>query len=283
VILIVFAAVLFFTDNLLAAVVFVIAGIIMFFVAEAPKRKFKKLFKEKVVSQLAKQIDSSIEYQPTGGWSYSFLYDIGLLNTQPNQGRSEDSFSGRMGATDIKFCELLAEKKTTHVDSNGKTRTTVEQLFKGLVLEADFHKSFKGETVILPDWAERSSWKWLAKKFQAKSRDGNRIVALENPEFEKLFAVYGSDQVEARYLLSPSMMQRMVDLYHKLSASASCKISILFKSEKMYLAVDWNHNFFEYDFRKSVAEEVKETYEELKLCTGIVEDLNLNTRIWGKE
>ena len=282
-VLLVIAIPLFFLEYILPSIACGIGAVIAFVISELPKQRFKQSFKEKVVGELAKQIDPSVTYAPKGGWHYTFLHDIGLINTRPNQGKSEDFFKGRIGETDIAFCEQKAEKKTTRTDSKGRTTTHIEKLFSGLVLEADFHKSFQGETIILPDWAENSGWTWLAKKFQANSRDGNKIVQLENPEFEKLFAVYGSDQVEARYILSPAMMTRMVALYKKLSSSSKCKIFVAFKAEKMYLAIDWNNNFFEYDFSKSVEEEVRETFDELKLCTGIVEDLNLNTRIWSKQ
>lgn len=270
-------------DNSFWGFLCILAAVIVLAIGEYPKTVFAKKFKQKVIAKLVKHLHPDLDYDPAGGFHYSFLYDQGLINTKPNQGKSEDRIFGKIGATAIDLCEQKVERKTTTTDSKGKTQTRIEQLFKGLVISADFHKSFAGETVILPDWAENSGWSWLAKKFQSNSRDGNRIVALENPEFEKLFAVYSSDQVEARYLLSPAMMDRMVSLHNKLSSSASCKIMIRFFNDKMIMAIDWSNNFFEYDFKKTAKEEVAETYEELELCTGIVEDLNLNTRIWSKQ
>lgn len=272
-----------FLENGFWGVLCIIVAVIVFAIGEYPKTVFAKKFKQQVISKLVKHLHPDLDYDAAGGFHYSFLYDQGLINTTPNQGKSEDRIFGKIGATSIDLCEQKVERKTTTTDSKGRTQTRIDQLFKGLVISADFHKSFVGETVILPDWAESSGWSWLAKKFQSSSRDGNRIVSLENPEFEKLFAVYSSDQVEARYLLSPAMMDRMVKLYHKLSKSANCKIMIRFFNDKMIMAIDWSNNFFEYDFKKTAKEEVTETYEELALCTGIVEDLNLNTRIWSKQ
>lgn len=40
---------------------------------------------------------------------------------------------------------------------------------------------------------------------------------LEDPEFEKHFAVYSSDQVQAGYILSTSLMSRIVDFKEKSS------------------------------------------------------------------
>jgi len=38
-------------------------------------------------------------------------------------------------------------------------------------------------------------------------------VGLVDPVFEKIFEAYGTDQVEARYLLTPTFMQRLVRLF----------------------------------------------------------------------
>ena len=62
---------------------------------------------------------------------------------------------------------------------------------KGFFFIADFQKDFQGHTTIL-----RNS---LFKLSSSGSR-----VKLENPDFEKTFDVYSTDQIEARYLLSPS-------------------------------------------------------------------------------
>ena len=270
-------------DSMLFGIIILVVAFIVFAVGEYPKIVFAEKFKQNVITKLIKHLHPELDYDPKGGFHYNFLHDQGLIRSTPTRGKSEDRIYGKIGATAIDLCEQLVEKVTTTTDSKGNKKTHVEKLFKGLVISADFHKSFNGETVILPDWAESSAWTWLAKKFQSSKRDGNRMVALENPDFEKLFAVYSSDQVEARYLLSPAMMDRMVKLYEKLSASSNCKIMMRFHDEKMIMAIDWGNNFFEYDFKKTVAEEVKETYSELELCTGIVEDLNLNTRIWSKQ
>ena len=41
------------------------------------------------------------------------------------------------------------------------------------------------------------------------------LVKLEDPEFEKHFVVSGEDQVEARYILSTCLMQRLTDFRNK--------------------------------------------------------------------
>ncbi len=58
---------------------------------------------------------------------------------------------------------------------------------------------------MLPDFAEKLLGKF-GQKFQ-KSFTHGKLVKLENPEFEKEFVVYSSGQQEARYILTPVMME----------------------------------------------------------------------------
>ena len=63
------------------------------------------------------------------------------------------------------------------------------------------NKTFKGTTIIKRDRGK------VANFFRSKM-SGLESVKLEDPKFEKLFDVYGNDQIEARYLLTPSFMER---------------------------------------------------------------------------
>ena len=106
------------------------------------------------------------------------------------------------------------------------------------------------------------------------------MVELENPEFEKLFTVYGTDQVEARYILSTSLMERLVNFRRK----ANTRLHLSFIHSKVYVALSVNKNLFEPNVFSSGVKSgyLKEYFNYLELVTGIIDDLNLNLRIWGK-
>jgi len=63
------------------------------------------------------------------------------------------------------------------------------------------------------------------------------------------------------------------------------KISLSFVDSKVYLAINMNKNLFETRIFRPVADYsfMEENLRFLILLTEIVEDLNLNTRIWTKE
>ncbi len=85
----------------------------------------------------------------------------------------------------------------------------------------DMNKNFSGKTIVKRDTGIIGNW--FTKKFRRKldsyaSRSKLlKSVKLEDPIFEKKFEVYSSDQVEARYLLTTSFMERILELSNLFS------------------------------------------------------------------
>jgi Protein of unknown function (DUF3137) len=158
-------------------------------------------------------------------------------------------------------------------------RVIRSQIFKGLFFVGDFNKHFQGQTIVVPDYAERYLGN-LAQDLQALNQQRGQLVRLEDPEFEKLFAVYSTDQIEARYLLSTSLMQRLVDFTKKARRS----LFVSFVDDKIYMAIQYDEDLFEPKLFKNMVDftPVREYFETLQLMIGIVEELNLNRRIWTK-
>ncbi len=145
---------------------------------------------------------------------------------------------------------------------------------------ADFHKNFHGHTIVLPDTAEKI-FGFLGKKMQSWNFTRDEVVHVENAEFEKEFVVYSNDQVEARYILSISMLQRILDLKKKYNTN----IYLSFINSKVFVAIQHNNNLFEPAFKESITntDYIRKFYTELASCLSIVDDLSLNTRIWSKQ
>ena len=93
--------------------------------------------------------------------------------------------------------------------------------------------------------------------------------------------VYGTDQIEARYILSPALMERILLFGRK----AGKKIYLSFLGSKVFAAIPVQENMFEPKVFSSVLDfnVIAEYYAQLQLGVGIVDELNLNTRIWTKE
>ncbi len=152
--------------------------------------------------------------------------------------------------------------------------------FVGMFAVVDFPKKFKGHTVILPDTLEKRVG-YVAQTLQSLNLTRGQLVKMEDPDFEKHFVVYGTDQIEARYLLSPSLMQRITQLYQKINKP----ILLSFHKNKLYMGVRHAHGFLSLDKKKNLTETdvFGILYEDITTAVGIVEDLNLNRNIWNAD
>ncbi len=248
---------------------------------------WSKLFKWRVISQLVKFISPDLEYLPEQFISEAEFNQSMLFQREPDRYRGEDLIQGKVGQTAIRLSEVHAEYKVEHYDSKGNRYTTWHTLFRGLFIIADFNKHFNGITLVLPD-TEEGLLGWLGQTLQSWSArlgmQPGELVKLEDPEFERAFKVYSTDQIEARYILTPSLMARILR-FRELTRS---EIRLAFIASQLYLAIPTTHDYFE---APSVfaptgillkPETIGRYLHELQFALAVVDELNLNTRIWTK-
>jgi len=245
------------------------------------KGRYVRDFKGRVMPKIVAFIDEGLTYSGSQRVGESDFNRSRMFLKNPDRFTGEDYVSGVIGKTRIEFSEIHAEDKTEHRDSKGRRHTSYSTIFKGVFFIADFNKNFKGITLVLPDTAQKMLGGVLGSMLQSKNIMRPPLVKLEDPEFEKLFVVYGDDQVEARYILSTSLMQRITEFRGKTGR----EIYLSFVDNKVMVAVPSGRDMFEPRLFRSIVDykQVEEYYNDLQLVTGIVEDLNLNTRIWDKQ
>jgi hypothetical protein len=179
------------------------------------------------------------------------------------------------------FSEVHAEYKSTHTDNKGNTHTEWHTIFKGLLFTADFNKDFRHVTVVLPDVAEKLLGRFGRALQGATFMSDLKLVKLEDPDFEREYVVYSQDQIEARYILSPALMKRLYDF--KMRTRKELYFS--FVGSRVCVAIPYNEDLFEPKVFQTLLDfsVVERYFSDLQFAVGIVEDLNLNTRIWSKE
>ena len=208
--------------NQFPAMVFIIIGITI--IASGgiylyKRSKLIKAYKDEVITEIIQSIDDSFQYNRKGRISEVEFKESQLFQ-RPDRYNGEDYITGKLDKTDFKFSELHAEYQTQDSDGN----TSYGTIFKGLFMIADFHKDFLGHTVVLPD---RTGEGWFGRMVKSSKKQGKQVAKMENPDFEKEFDVYTTDQVEARYILSTSMLENIrTDFYaQKKRLHAAARLS----------------------------------------------------------
>ena len=240
---------------------------------------YRKEYKEKIIARITGYADEGLVYSPEGFIPMDTFVRSRIFTLSCDKYSGEDHFRGRIGKTDIEFSEVTAK----HRSSSGAGKNRSEEytiIFKGLFIIADFNKHFKTHTVVLPDTAEKLFGKF-GQTLQSAAFGRGELIRLEDPRFEKEFCVYGDDQVEARYILTPSLMERILAYRKKWNTD----LHLSFLDSKVYIAISMYKDLFELRPFKPAADYnfIEESLRFLTLITEVVEDLSLNNRIWTKE
>lgn len=253
----------------------IIGGVAVAGISYFVSKDYKKNFKKGIIESIVHFIDESLHYIRTSSISRSSFMESKIFTRRPDEYKGDDYVRGKIGQTQLEFSEIHA-KYVTH-DSKG--RRHAHTIFKGLFFIADFNKHFSGRTVVLPDTAEKLFGQ-IGTMLQSMNKMRGQLIKLEDPEFEKMFAVYGDDQIEARYILSTSLMSRIVEFKKKSKRT----VYFSFIGSKVYVAVSYGRNLFEPRIFRTLLDfsPIQEYFEDFQLAVSIVEDLNLNTRIWTK-
>ncbi|MEN3000947.1 MAG: DUF3137 domain-containing protein [Armatimonadota bacterium] len=249
--------------------------------------EWSRLFKWRMLTRLVKFVSPELAYYPERYISEREFRSSLLFQRDPDRYRGEDLIEGRVGQTAIRLSEVHAEYKMEHYDSKGRRYTTWHTLFRGLFIIADFNKHFSGITLVLPD-VEQNLLGWFGQVLQGLSAklgmQPGELVKLEDPEFERAFKVYSTDQIEARYILTPSLMERILRFRERTQS----EIRLAFIASHLYVAIPTAHDHFEAPSLFAPVgtllkpETLNKYLQELRFALAVVDELNLNTRIWTK-
>ncbi|GGH07260.1 hypothetical protein GCM10007420_24940 [Glycocaulis albus] len=116
----------------------------------------------------------------------------------------EDHFSGEAHGAEFELYEAELKQRR-----RSKKRTYYVTVFRGVLIGIAFPRTIEGVTLITRDQGIFNALDGLTRS--ARGRKLERI-GLVDPKFERIFQVYGTDQVMARYLMTPTFMERVLAL-----------------------------------------------------------------------
>ncbi len=277
-----------FFGNTLSRIIFSVLGfsvsIYAFAMAQFEYKKLIPHYKKEIVSRVIHIMNPEFHYDMNNHIENDRFNESKIFATESFVCEGDDMITGVIGKTNFEFSELHAReyyyvKNDVNKGKNGPT------IFHGIFLFAEFNKRIKGKTVVLPN-----NYKEITNNLRQEKMESDfygKLVKLENPEFEKVFSVYADSQQEARYVITPVMMEAMLDIYN------ICKRQLFFSfiGNNVYCAVNFYNNngvikgLFEPSGKKTDTDfsEVEELYHLISLIEAIINEMNLNTRIWSKD
>lgn len=175
-----------------------VTGFVSYWFAYRPLQEVATSAKEHSLTAIAGAIGCTYRL---GSFEPPALDKFKELHLLPACDRSnyEDCFDGRHRGCAYAFCDGHLEREVR--DKNGSHWETV---FRGQIIRIAIPQRFSGTTIVRRDAGVFNS---LRSWFTNMQR-----VDLVDSRLEKAFEAYSTDQVEARYLIHPVFMERLLDL-----------------------------------------------------------------------
>ena len=189
-----------------------------------PICKYKKNSKTKIMPKLLAFVgDFKIVYDSQKRTQiHKYVKTLSLFDTF-NSFSMDDVLEGVYNGINVSVSEMCLKYKY-----KSKKNKNEKIVFKGVMLSFKSFKKFSSKTLIKKD---------CIKIFQ-----DSRHVNLEDVEFERLYDVESEDQIEARYLITPAFMNRMVE-YSKINQAE--RLSVSFEYGNVNIAIHNTKDWFD--------------------------------------
>lgn len=242
-------------------------ALIIFIFSEIYVFRYKQEYKEKLISLILKHVNADLKYTTRPDISVQYLRDTGLINQRFTSLHKQDGISGTLNGVDIGVAEISASI------GSGKNRRPV---FRGLFCEANYEEKFRGWAVICPEAQFAKFHRLQGKLFESigitKFDSIDKLEAIDT-QFESVFDVYGSSAEDVNAILTPNLIQKLLDLYNEKNA----EISLTAKGRTVYVAVRSRYNYLESPVNVPATDRkiIHNMLSDLAMMLSIIEDLNV--------
>ena len=226
-------------------------------------KEYKDSFKSLVVTPLIKFIDSKLVYKKDKFVNQKSFESAKFYNRKVSSYTGEDFVYGNLHEVNIKFSEISVFVKSNDEDTLAAS---------GLFLVAEFPKHFKAHTIVYSNTFLPSSQGYSLGRNYEK-------MTMDSPSFNEKFTVYGTDQVEARYILSHALMEKVIE-YNK---EMPYPTTLSFIGGNIYI-LNNGGEILEPSVQRSLfdSDVVKSYALPLHFGVSVVETLKLNVKLWSK-
>ena len=232
------------------------------------RHEYQSEFKRIFVENTLKEYFTDLVYDSNKGLDENILSSTGMIYTGDKY-QSNDFASGKY--KDVNFMQADVKIDELHVtrDDKGHTKAYYVTLFLGKWMIFDFNKEFKSNVKVVTKRFEANRFSWGKKMSNVK---------MEDVEFNKMFAIFAENDHEAFYILTPTFMEKMKNIYNKLKTP----IMFCFLNNKLHIAIDNRDDSFEWNVLKPIDENKinEEITKDIELITNFVDDLDLNNDLF---
>lgn len=259
-----------FSMHFLLIPVAIIAGIIVYCtVYKKSYKEYHRYFKEEFIAGLIRGLIPDAVYEPKSGFSRQLISGTGLM-MMGNIYSSEDYIRGSYDGVPFERADVLIQDEST--DSDGNTSTTT--YFRGRWMIFESNKNFTADLQII---GKGFGYARTKKGIFTRKTERRHAVETEDEAFNKQFKCLCQDDVEAFYLLTPGVMQSLMQLVQRLDG----KVMVGFVDNRVHVAVNSGKDSLEPAlFRAFSEKDLAEVQNEIQAITTFIKGLKLDRKLY---
>jgi hypothetical protein len=254
----------FFTEQILL----IILGIIMFIVslvffgrAQKHSLTFKSIVKTEIVTELLKEQFDDVQYEPKNHISIPRIIQTGMVK-RPDRFNGEDLIMGSYKGVKFEVSDIDLKERVETRDSKGNVTVSYQTYFKGRWYVYTYERKFKEELKIIEGRGFGVNTKGLVK------------LDVESIEFNKKFAIYATTQEFGFYLITSSMIEKLMEL-EKLHRGS---ILYYYVGNELHICVNDRRDYMELSIKTPINEASLKTFmSDIDLIPAIINELRLDS------
>lgn len=182
-----------------------------------PVKAAKKSVKSGINKAIAESLGLRFTIDSLPGTGFRRAKALGMV-PRHDRARFEDHWSGEIAGHHFELHEAKLEERR----GSGKNRRWVT-VFQGAIITMQYGRGIHSRTLLLREGVHRG---FFGGRKDSVKLDGERFEPVEivHPDFEDAFDAWTTDPVEARYLIHPSYVERLIDIESSFAGKNICAL-----------------------------------------------------------
>ena len=229
------------------------------------KTKYINTFMQSLLPIAVQNILTNVEVDVTKGISRSLIDSTHSMYTG-DRFMSNNYVSGYYKDIKTEMSDVLIQEE--HEDSEG--HSSYVTIFKGQWMIFDFNKYFKSNIQV---W-EKKVFGGISKRVSFKQHK----VEMEDIEFNKKFKVIADNDLDAFYILTPKIMERITEVEKAVNGT----LLMVFLNNQLHVGVYNNKTTFKINIRKKInfEEFASNSIKDLDAIVKFVDILELDNNLF---
>ncbi len=249
------------TVLMIIGIIFIVLAIIFFGKAAGQSSKYRNIIKTELIQLLLEDQFENVTYNPKAYIDVSKINATGTVR-KPDRHQGEDYIKGSYKGITFEVSDINLKQRVEHVDKNGHVRVTYETYFKGRWFIYRFTKQLDQVLKIVEGRGSQVNKRNL-EKFDT-----------ESIEFNKKFDIFSSTKEFGFYLITPSMIEKLLEL-EKLHRGS---ILYCFMNNELHIGVNDGKDYMELKLKTPINEKTIGLFTaDIELIPAIVNEFRLDS------